>query len=387
MHHLRTKVFILYPVLLITFFLTKSFVGGNEAASPIQLTTIYGELTIDEPIIIELIQSKCLQRLKGIHQYGVCKYSHPIENYSRFDHSIGVYYIIKRFGAPINQQIAGLLEDTSHTVFSHVGDYVFSHFSEKTTYQDNIRGWYLAQTEVPKILSKYGLDLKTILSSQYLAMIDQDIPNLCADRIEYNLQGGYLQNLINKEEVQEILNDLRYEDKKWYFIQPSIARKFAHISLHMTEKVWGKACGILAYQWAADAILRAIELNIISQYDVHFSTDDVIWEKLKQSKDIRIQQLIERVENTHQFFEKANARDYMVKLKAKFRGIDPWVKTPQGFRRLTSIDPEFKRKFNEIKEKVLRGWFVNLLPQTLPTDQAKEESKTKNSPIALQCNY
>jgi hypothetical protein len=68
--------------------------------------TIYGNYEIQEPVILELINSPALQRLKGIDQAGYSHVYFPGIPRSRFNHSLGVYLLLKRYGASIEEQIA-----------------------------------------------------------------------------------------------------------------------------------------------------------------------------------------------------------------------------------------------------------------------------------------
>ena len=61
---------------------------------------IYGEVEILESVILDLINSKSLQRLKGIDQAGYFKPYFPNSGYNRFEHSLGVFIILKKYGAP-----------------------------------------------------------------------------------------------------------------------------------------------------------------------------------------------------------------------------------------------------------------------------------------------
>src|SRR5207245_2399122 len=151
--------------------------------------------------------------LKELHQYGVSYYiTHP-EEYNRYDHSVGVFAILRLKGASIEEQVAGLLHDVSHTVFSHVGDFIFARSVEKECYQDNIHEWFLNKYGIKEILEKYGFSVSQIChkSGNFLAL-EQDLPNLCADRIDYNLQGAYYQGFLNKAEIAQILQDLQFQN-------------------------------------------------------------------------------------------------------------------------------------------------------------------------------
>ena len=55
---------------------------------------IYGEFKVD-PVVEELIASKSVQRLKGIHQNGASYLINENWNVTRFDHSVGVMLLVK----------------------------------------------------------------------------------------------------------------------------------------------------------------------------------------------------------------------------------------------------------------------------------------------------
>src|SRR3989344_8664366 len=87
--------------------------------------SVYGDEEIKEEVLIELINSKPFQRLKGISQQGMPRELWFTHVNSRYEHSIGVLIILRRLNAGLEAQVAGLLHDVSHTAFSHVVDWVF----------------------------------------------------------------------------------------------------------------------------------------------------------------------------------------------------------------------------------------------------------------------
>jgi len=117
---------------------------------------IYGSFNISSPLIAALIESKPFQRLKNISQMGPPTTFYHIKNYSRYEHSIGVFLLLKHLGASDNEQIAGLLHDVSHTTFSHVIDWVVG-TGKNENYQDDQHFNFIKKTEIVRILKMNGL--------------------------------------------------------------------------------------------------------------------------------------------------------------------------------------------------------------------------------------
>ncbi|MBI2263045.1 HD domain-containing protein [Candidatus Berkelbacteria bacterium] len=150
---------------------------------------VYGEVEISEPVLLEIINSPTLQRLKEINQAGYFEPHFSGTAHSRFEHSIGVYLLLKMYGALLEEQIAGLIHDVSHSAFSHCIDYVLDAGSEKEhNHQDNVFDEFVRKSEIPGILKKYGLDLEYILDDKNFPLKEKDLPDLCADRIDYSLR-------------------------------------------------------------------------------------------------------------------------------------------------------------------------------------------------------
>ena len=86
---------------------------------------LYGKVEITEPLLLDLITSDAMQRTKGVSQHGITALIGVTPPFSRFVHSVGTMLLVRRLGANVNEQVAALLHDISHTAFSHVIDFVF----------------------------------------------------------------------------------------------------------------------------------------------------------------------------------------------------------------------------------------------------------------------
>lgn len=329
-----------------------------------QIETFYGPLEVEEPVLLELIDSDAFQRLKSIHQYGVAYYITYKENYTRYEHSIGVFAVLRSKGIGLEGQIAGLLHDVSHTAFSHVGDWIFNRENNVKDYQNTIHADFLEESGLGSILRKYNFSIDQVLPIEELhPALENSLPNLCADRIDYNIQGAFYQNFITYEEALLAFKDLEFIQNRWVSHTPELMKKLTRFSLFMTQNCWGSPTNYLTSRWLADAILRGVELGDITFSEIHFGADQLIWEKLIQHRDPVIQTNIHKVLNHTDYFTLIDSfEDADLFIKSKFRGINPWISTDTEVLRLTEVDEEIQKEFTEVKQKVEKGWPVKLFP-------------------------
>ncbi len=196
------------------------------------IKTVMGDVQEHNPCILALLESQALLRLKHIDQSGPQAYfSANFPSFTRYEHSLGVYALLKRYNVSQDEQIAGLLHDVSHTVFSHVADILFQSGSQRTeSYQDAIHAWFLNSMHVDKILSKYHLTIHDVMpKNPKFVALEQPYPDMNADRIEYNLHTGLVLQDLSPQDVEQILSSLHFESSQWFFSNIGMAKKFANL--------------------------------------------------------------------------------------------------------------------------------------------------------------
>ena len=93
----------------------------------ITIETVWGTFIEKDSFVEEIINSKVIKRIKEIDQSGIPAYykEYKIPKFSRYEHCVGVYLLLKQKTNYYKKSIAGLLHHVSHTAFSHVGDHLF----------------------------------------------------------------------------------------------------------------------------------------------------------------------------------------------------------------------------------------------------------------------
>ena len=309
---------------------------------------IYGEIEIKEPVILELVNSKPIQRLKHIEQGG-----HPLTYYNprhfpisdikhdRFEHSLGVYCLLNKFGASLEEQIAGLIHDVSHATFSHCIDYVLDAGSQKEqNHQDNIFKNFVRKSEVPEILRKYNFETDYITNEHNFPLLEKPLPDLCADRLDYSLRTAMIFREITKEEFSYLLGNLTAMDNEWVFSNFESAKKYAELFLKMNTFYFAGINSAVMFRTVGDVLKHALEKGYISESDL-YTTDEEVLNKVKQNlNDERLNLLFDRMENKIKF--ENSPQNYDVRVFCKSRIVDPLFKEDDEIKRISDTDNDWK---------------------------------------------
>ena len=183
-------------------------------------------------------------------------------------------------------------------------------------------------------------------------MLKDKLPNLCVDRLEYNLYGGYLENLITDADIHFIIDSLHYRDKQWIFDNQAAAQLFADIALHLSVAIWCADWNCFLYSETAALLKQALEIGLITEDELIFSDDATIWAKLSTHPDPILQQQVNRILHYRTQFTHGAADNYHYTTQGKFRWIDPLVSDTSGdVQRLSTLEPSFEEYIALMRER------------------------------------
>ncbi|CAO4847524.1 MAG: hypothetical protein CNLJKLNK_01394 [Holosporales bacterium] len=326
--------------------------------------SVLGPIHLYHDALKEVNDAPIMQRLKHIDQAGTPFYYCGLPSFSRLDHSLGALYLVQHYGGDLNEQIAALTHDASHTAFSHIADTLFN----CEGYQDEIHEYSLDSMNFGEILKKYNICIEDVNpENKGFLRQEQPLPDLCADRIEYNLHTGFVFKLINQQDIAFILKHLFYRNGKWFFDTIDAAKKFSNLSLYFTEKVWGSKTNVYVYLLTAKMLKRALAIKAFDMKTFHFGTDLDLLKIIDASNDPEIVFYREKIKSIDMRGDltqlKENSSSFSVeekKVSPKFRGVDPLVLTKDGFKRLTTLDPDYKKDYDRVKKLMHDGFTLKI---------------------------
>ncbi len=314
--------------------------------------TIYGEVAIDEPVILALLETAVLTRLKGILQHGITGLIGLTDQTTRFDHSVGAMLIVHRLGGSVEEQIAALLHDVSHTAFSHVIDYVVDGHDDQS-YHDEIKEAYLAQTDIPATLAQFGYEWQQFLHEEDFPILEQPSPHLCADRVDYFLRDAYGLGLATMEEITFGLDSLILANGRIAVNNMEAAQWFANTYMQADDKSWANFREVGLYEVTARAIKRALQIELITEADF-MMTDEQFWQKLHQGNDEELKYWLSVITLETQFERDDDNPTFRV--STKLRTIDPDVLIDGELRPLSTLDPNFAQQRTAYLQRKKGKW-------------------------------
>lgn len=318
--------------------------------------SIYGEFKIDN-VLVDLINSYPVQRLKNIHQGGASYLVNKKWNLTRYDHSVGVMILIKLLGGSLEEQIAGLLHDISHTAFSHVVDFALQ--NKKEDYHEEIYLEVVENSQIPNILSKHGYNYKEILEDESKwTILEQGAPKLCADRIDYTLRDMYHYGYTSLEEVCNFVNHLSISSGEIVVNNIESAKYFVDLYYKEVIDYFMHPLNAYGYEQLSKLIKLGLDKNLITLNDL-LKTDDEVMGILKSSNDTDIHKLIQSL--NYNVTVRKNESNYNFYQKGKLRLIDPTVLINNSTYTLTSIDPSIEIINNKSREIISKGIYVEIL--------------------------
>ncbi len=314
---------------------------------------IYGKNEIKEPVLIELINSGLVQRLKGIAQYGLPDNLYFKKGCSRYEHSLGVMLLLRKLGASLEEQVAGLLHDISHTAFSHLFDWVIDNQMNED-YQDKRHKSFFYNPKIRKTLKKYGFSVNKISNPEEFNLLERPAPSLCADRLDYSLRE--MRDWLSAKDLNYLIGSLKIEKGRIVFFDLKAANLFARNYSRCQREHWGGYEAVARYHLASLLFKNALRKKIL-KLDDFYQQDHFVIRKLINSKDREILNSLSLLEQ-NPLLRKKGIKNIII--NKKFRYVDPEVFKEGKIKKLSQLSLSFKTFLEQQRALNQKGIKVSL---------------------------
>ena len=189
------------------------------------------------PLEEQVINSRAMQRLRGIHQLAMAYLVYPGAVHTRFDHSLGVMHVAGQMAESLNKQdekkllsdeeienirLAALLHDVGHGPFSHVSEMPLAALSKDYLEAQSVAPEKVHELvtvdivthddELRSTLGERGREIANIIALSTTPNVSQSIVSgpLDADKLDYLLRDSYFCGVkYGVYDLERVLDGLR----------------------------------------------------------------------------------------------------------------------------------------------------------------------------------
>lgn len=215
-----------------------------------------GNLLTFEPYEVSVIDSPIVQRLRYIHQTSLTYLIYPSANHTRFEHSLGMAYIVKEIINslknneetkdainPENERtlcLAAILHDVGHGIFSHLSETIIQNLpyanrelleGENFEHVHEMLSYYIVKSE------SFNKFLDSLDSKYHKPIYKEKIPDMIigkmekkeekflgniingsfdADKLDYNLRDAYFTGIKMTYDLERYLHSISIDYREGY---------------------------------------------------------------------------------------------------------------------------------------------------------------------------
>ena len=303
--------------------------------------------------LLEYIETPEMKRIGkmalgcGAEYTNLCKVKYW---YSNLDHSVGVALIIWHFTHDKKQTLAGLFHDIATPVFKHVIDFLNDDYEKQESTEEKTAEIIKNSKMIRALLKRDNIKLEEVVNYKLYPIADNEIPQLSADRFEYNFSWGLIFNRVwELDNIRECFNNVTVLKNKdgifeLGFRDLSICEKYISI----VSKVWPEWIsnrGKIIMQFLADMIKAMNERGYIALRDLYILSEKEIINKIINCNDKYLSEAFKKFQKAEMTYDsnKPLKNKYCVKIKSKKRYLIPLIQQGEKAVRIDKVSKKAKK--------------------------------------------
>ncbi len=273
----------------------------------------------------------------------------------RLSHSLWVALIIRHFTHDQKQTLAGLFHDISHSIFSHVGDFLLWDAENQESSEQYMIRLLFEDSIIMKELEKLRISIPEVDDYTLYPIADNHWPQLSADRLEYTLSSGLNMGKISLNQIKNIYNNITIvTNEDWVpeigFTDKLLAKELALLALDNDSNCFSSSKNTISMYFLAEIVRKMLDRKLLTPEQMYTWTDSQAIECIENTWDTEIRDMRKFYKNlwTYKIYaDKPESDLFVVSSKNKRRYIDPLVKIDTTCTRVSKLYPDFY----DMKEK------------------------------------
>lgn len=285
--------------------------------------------------LLKYIAAPEIQRLSGVTPYcgidqsGIYNFAN---SHTIFDHSIGVALITWRFTHDKRQTLAALFHDIASPAFKHCIDFLNGDYETQESTEERTSEIIRNSRSIMRQLKRDGILAGEISDCRLFPIVDNDIPGLSADRLEYTLSNGYFTyETWTLDQVKRFIDDitiLKNENDidELGFRDLTTCKEFVLGSLTLFEEYRSDNCRTIM-QFIAD-IIKSMELrDYLTLDDLYTMSEREVVDWILSCGDKTLTEAFRQLQRATCVYSSNTIKKdrYCVSVKTKTRYIIPLV--------------------------------------------------------------
>lgn len=299
---------------------------------------IWGKVTIDDKDVLAILKHPAMDRVKRIwiSSYG---YLFNLQRSStRFEHCLGVYLLLRHFKASTKEQLAGLIHDVSHTALSHLSTYAIQGKYTGEEFHELMQKKFIDDSGLADLFVKLGYNADDLLHTDKFTLLENNLPDICADRIDYAIRDGLHLQILSRQQADQIIDGLVIKNGEFVFSNHQSAFLYSFNFFLLNLMFYGSPAEAHFNNDFGALVNYAMKTGVLKEKD-WFSDDVYLIGKLKKSKNAKIQKWLGKYNQKLVVYEDSAHSDKV--FSKKIRVVDPKVIVGGKISRLSEINPVY----------------------------------------------
>lgn len=186
------------------------------------------------------------------------------------------------------------------------------------------------------------------MNEENFPLLEQPLPQLCADRLDYSLRTAVIFEEIDKKTLKSLLKSLTIKANGWVFKERKSAEKYGQLFLKMNRGYYAGPASAIMFRTIGDLVSYALRKRYLEIEDL-YTTDETVLKKLqiKSKNDLKLKTLIDRIDNPKVVLISPNNSE--VQIFCKSRIVDPLLLEKNRVYRLSEVE---KGWYKIVKEEL-----------------------------------